>query len=350
MSACQQGNNGNTFTFNVNASNLEEAEVILSLEGDSTIFSGTLENGALSIEMNQFPAQYAMVQITGFPNPIVYYHDGSDVSISTNETEEGIDLDVQSGVLQDSAMALKAKSDEFGLEMQQLESAYRTAQSNMDSEAIRQIQESAEALMERQYAYNLEFAKRNGILGAAIVLATNAPSWTAADYQAVLDGIDSEHHDSPDYEKLSTKIEDMNLSAVGAQFKDFTQATPDGGELSILSVSGEYVLVDFWASWCRPCRATNPALVQLYSEFSDRGFNIVGISLDQDKEKWVAGIAEDGLTWPQVSDLNGWRNEISQYYKIQYIPQNLLLDDNGIIVGKNMTPEELTAFLNGNLD
>ena len=108
-------------------------------------------------------------------------------------------------------------------------------------------------------------------------------------------------------------------------------------------------MVDFWASWCGPCRAANPALLELYNDNNQKGFNIVGISLDNNAEKWIEGIAQDKLPWPQMSDLGGWQNEISTFYGIQFIPQNLLIDANGVIVGKNMEPAELSEFLAANL-
>ena len=116
-----------------------------------------------------------------------------------------------------------------------------------------------------------------------------------------------------------------------------------------MAVDGKYVLVDFWASWCKPCRAANPALLNLFNSYAEQGFNILGVSLDRDENSWKQGIKEDGLPWPQVSDLKFWQNEISTYYGITFIPQNILLDEEGIIVAKNLEPNELGEFLAANL-
>ena len=99
----------------------------------------------------------------------------------------------------------------------------------------------------------------------------------------------------------------MGRSAIGMQFKDFAQTSATGGTLNVLAVEGKYVLVDFWASWCRPCRAANPALVELYNTYHEQGFNILGVSLDRDGASWQKGIKEDGLPWPQISDLQYWQ-------------------------------------------
>jgi thiol-disulfide isomerase/thioredoxin len=202
--------------------------------------------------------------------------------------------------------------------------------------------------MENHRKTNLDFAKRNDILGAAIILAGGF-DYSYEDLKAVFEQVSEQYHNAPDYIKLSEKVGVFERSSIGTKFKDFSQATPDGELLEVLAVDGKYVLVDFWASWCKPCRAANPALVALYNTYAGKGFNILGVSLDRDENSWKQGILEDGLPWPQVSDLQFWQNEISTYYGVQFIPQNMLLDDDGIIVAKNMEPNELEEFLAANL-
>lgn len=337
----------NEFSLTLNVPEGVEGPVKLALEDNEIIFEGEISGGTLTANVPNFEHQYAMIQIANLPEPVVYYHDGANVTVSF--TDEG-GYDIQAGAMQDSAQALKDRGAIFDATMKELEGKFMQARANQDSITQEAIRAEALNLISEEGKMTLRFAKKNDILGAAIVLAANSSDYTIEDYEAVLNQVSPEYQSAPDYQKLADFINEMKRSSVGSTFTDFYQATPEGDSLSILSVEGTYVLVDFWASWCQPCRAANPALVNLYNTFNERGFNIVGISLDQDANKWKQGIADDGLNWPQVSDLQGWRNEISTYYAIQYIPQNLLLDDNGVIVGKNMSPEELTVFLEENLN
>jgi thiol-disulfide isomerase/thioredoxin len=110
-------------------------------------------------------------------------------------------------------------------------------------------------------------------------------------------------------------------------------------------VGGKYVLIDFWASWCGPCRAENPNLVKVYNDFKDKGFDIFGVSLDTDRKSWLKAIKDDNLTWHHVSDLKGWENSAAQVYGVRAIPANVLLDKDGYIIGKNLRGEDLRKKL-----
>jgi peroxiredoxin len=146
---------------------------------------------------------------------------------------------------------------------------------------------------------------------------------------------------------LSHMIEEGKIGAVGTQAIDFTQNDTTGNPVTLSSFRGKYVLVDFWASWCRPCRQENPNVLAAYKQYNTRNFTVLGVSLDRARQPWIQAIQEDGLTWTHVSDLKFWNNEVAAKYKIQQIPQNLLLDPSGKIIGKNLRGPDLQARLKG---
>lgn len=127
----------------------------------------------------------------------------------------------------------------------------------------------------------------------------------------------------------------------GAVAPDFTQQSPEGEDVSLSDLKGKVVLIDFWASWCGPCRRENPNVVRMYNKYKDQGFEILGVSLDKRKAPWVKAIEKDGLTWYHVSDLKGWQNEVAQMYSVTSVPHTVLLDREGKIVARNLRGEPL---------
>ncbi|MBK9938722.1 MAG: AhpC/TSA family protein [Chitinophagaceae bacterium] len=137
---------------------------------------------------------------------------------------------------------------------------------------------------------------------------------------------------------LAAFIAESKIGAVGTEAIDFSQADTMGNPVSLSSFRGKYVLVDFWASWCGPCRSENPNVVENFKKFSSKNFTVLGVSLDRpgQKAKWLEAIKEDKLTWTHVSDLQFWNNAAAVLYNIKGIPQNILVDPQGMIVGKNL--------------
>jgi len=157
--------------------------------------------------------------------------------------------------------------------------------------------------------------------------------------------LDSSLSESPYIQELREIIRTLRTVEVGKTAPDFTLPDPEGNPFTLSSLKGQYVLIDFWASWCPPCRAENPNVVVAYNQYKDKGFTVLGVSLDREKQDWLDGIAQDQLTWHHVSDLKFWDSAPAALYGIRAIPSNLLIDREGVIIAKNLREEALQEKL-----
>ncbi len=173
--------------------------------------------------------------------------------------------------------------------------------------------------------------------------SVGGPSPDPAELESLYDSLSPRLKDMETAKVLKNSINALKINAVGAMAPDFTQTDVNGTPVKLSSFRGKYVLIDFWASWCGPCRQENPNVVKAYKKYKDKNFTIIGVSLDraESKSNWIDAIKSDGLNWTQVSDLKFWNNEVAVLYSIRSIPANFLIDPNGKIIGKDLRGNDL---------
>jgi peroxiredoxin len=244
---------------------------------------------------------------------------------------------------------LQKKLEPQNKEFQELMTAYRTAGQAGDKEGMAKAEaklEKADSLMKETYLVYFNANPSSPI--ALYALSKYLPYDIDADkIDPLYNKLSAKNKQSAAGKDLKHKIDVARMTGIGKMAPDFTQNDTLDKPVQLSSFKGKYVLVDFWASWCGPCRKENPNVVKAYNAYKDKGFTVLGVSLDNPgaKDKWLKAIHDDGLTWTQVSDLQGWANAAAKSYGVQAIPQNFLVDPQGKIVGKNLRGEELDKKL-----
>lgn len=207
------------------------------------------------------------------------------------------------------------------------------------------VQAKLKALQEEQQTALKTFIKNNpkSYLSLLALSSLGGPSADPTEIEGLLNGLSDDLKASEAAYALKTSLDKLKVTAIGAIAPDFTQPDANGALIKLSSFRGRYVLIDFWASWCGPCRQENPNVVKAYNKYKTKKFTILGVSLDRanGKADWLAAIKHDGLTWTQVSDLKAWENEAAAKYYVSAIPQNFLIDPNGKIIAKNLRGEDL---------
>lgn len=217
-----------------------------------------------------------------------------------------------------------------------------------DQEKIVAIQQQYIALASEKQGLVAEMIGRQPASLGVINLLQNNVIDRDQHYDTYLQVANKLREEWPEYyhaKQFIALVDGMKATAIGQPAPEIALPNPEGEVVRLSSLQGKYVLVDFWAKWCGPCRAENPNIVRMYNKYKDKGFTVFGVSLDRSREDWLRAIEDDNLTWTHVSDLKYWQSEAARIYNINAIPFSILLDPDGIIIAKNLRGSALDKKL-----
>jgi peroxiredoxin len=316
---------------------------------DSTVFS---EKGDFKFSHSTPAVDFFRIS-SGQNEYMVIAKNGDQIKINADLADRTLAYSVSGAMEADKLEELNKTKNQFMGKIGEIQKQFENAVSSQPDKREMIMEQMRPAYTQEVTALNkaiLKFAQDNASSLAGFY-AINLLSPTEYEKELVdyANTIKDNFKDNAAVQEFLGRTAKLRSVQVGQPAPQFTINGVDGKPIKLADFKGKYVMLDFWASWCQPCRQENPNVVKAYQAYKDKNFTILGISLDKDAAAWKAAIAADHLTWSHASDLNDFESATAMLYSIDAIPSSFIVDPNGIIVAKNLRGEELDAFLNKTL-
>lgn len=302
--------------------------------------------GKFSFDLKQSePQELNVLKIEGVANNIFFVNE--DQSIEATIFKDSLRSSKINGgkhneLLMTYMDTLIARAEEG----KQLNNEMRQAMIDQDRKAYMRLKNQQKSMQEDNVAFRKELAESNpNSIVSALALSDlmSSKKLPNTEVKSIYDSFSDEVKDHTMGKMLAENIAKMSKTDIGAEVEMFEAPTPEGDVLSLKDAMGKLTLIDFWASWCKPCRIENPNVVSVYNDYKDQGFSIISVSLDKTKGSWVKAIEDDNMDWHHISNLKYWNEPIAKSWGVRSIPATFLIDENGIIIAKNLRGDALRA-------
>ena len=332
-----------------NLQNVPQGVVVLSQYTDSRPkVLDTLEiksNGDFSFEFDSIsaPTFYELNLYGQRVVKLALFTEDVDVKFNFSDPTS---LQIEGSKDSKEMLKLEKLMEEYQVKVNQLNERYYEAMSKNDAPVIQQIQVDAMTLESQQVVSVKEMIESMGNSFASLAaIGLLNPQNDFPFIDALVTELNDNYPGSPAILQMKQQLDELRALAVGQEAPDIVLPDPSGKSTKLSDLRGKYVLIDFWAAWCKPCRQENPNVVRLYTQYNSKGFEVFGVSLDRSREDWIKAIADDRLNWTQVSDLLYFNSAAAELYQIQAIPATYLIDPDGKIIAKDLRGPSLEAKL-----
>ncbi|PWL38811.1 thioredoxin [Flagellimonas aquimarina] len=306
---------------------------------DTTI----VENGTFSFEGIQEKPQLHYIFVEANRGNIPFVLENGNINLKFQK--DSMNYAQLKGTVQNELfMNFLSESRKLSERARSMQNDMRNAAQQQDTATVTALREEYLEFQDEVKTFNVDFAKENPNALISVLIIGNlmmSKGLPGDEVKALYEALTPEMKQSTPGEKLGDQLEKQKTTEIGGIAPEFSAPTPNGDLLALSDVKGKLTLIDFWAAWCRPCRAENPNIVSVYNKYHDKGLNVIGVSLDARAEDWTKAIEADGLAWNHISNLKRFQDPVAQLYNINAIPAAFLIDENGVIVAKDLRGPDL---------
>lgn len=348
---CQKDQKG--YSLSGELENVEDGKMIFVSELDqnmqpSKIDSVQIKNGAFTMDMSEVEhPNLSFISVEGYNGNVIFISENEPIhfeiykdSLPSSKVTGGKENEIFHTYL-DHLKGLNNQVMEIRTEMREVMTTTR------DSATMVKLQQQEQELRTTDMSFKKNLVNENPDKFVSVLVLTDMMNMGAPanEVKELFESLSENATKGSLAKSLEENLSKSSAMDIGSKAPEFSAPDPEGKEISLKDAMGKVTLIDFWAAWCKPCRVENPNIVKTYKKYHDKGFNIIGVSLDREgqKDKWIQAIEDDNLTWAQVSNLKFWQEPVAQLYGVQAIPAQFILDENGIIVAKNLRGAALDA-------
>ncbi|MFC2124178.1 thioredoxin-like domain-containing protein [Bacteroidota bacterium] len=334
-----------SFSISGSMEGLEDGSAIIKrrVDGDwITLDSSQILNGQFKLQGHLAMPEMCYVFVSDTLSPIRVFVENSDINIKAKADSTRY-AEISGSTIQDELDDYNSKMQDYNDQLSETYNEYLEAVKDKNEDKQKELDKKFEEVSDNQKEAGMAYVKEHSssLIAPYLTWGTLVYDLSIKEMEELSNVFDPSMSESIYVKQLNDHITIQKKVSIGQPLTDIVLADTTGDDFALSSLKGNIILIDFWASWCGPCRRENPNVVGIYNDYNEKGFEILGVSFDEEGEAWKQAIIDDRLNWYHISDLKGWNSKGAELYGVRAIPHTVLIDRNGEIIAKNLRGDEL---------